>query len=400
MSFTRECPRKSDDNFPELIAKYFRLGWRVIPLSGKVPVIPDWTNAWLTKSELQNWIERGCNVGIVTGWTKQDKLALVALDVDEPKLLGFDCEAWINRGAMAHVTGTGFRIVFYTDSPELVKFSRKVIARQSDLSEEDKKLLVKGADRETITILEVLGEGRQFMAPPSIHPETGKKLEWIKGPSEPRDCLIVHSLEELKHLLTQSVGLAKWVVGELFEPISLNETKEDTSILQHWLEKILAKLRPRYARDTPQYYLFRCPFHGPDLHPSFAIHKRKFYAIDYHDARIYSMRELAQILGLELTKAEVKVVLGHHTLKVRGGNVIVYNDEKPMYAISLNSLTGDRAKKRLAQYLGIDLNSVEQVVAQIVDRLGTFKSTKRTETEEVQRSRFAEWRRILNADMD
>jgi len=52
------------------------------------------------------------------------------------------------------------------------------------------------------------------------------------------------------------------------------------------------------------YLYIHCPFHTPDRNPSFAINKEKFYAIDYHDNRIYNLRDLAEALGFKLNVPE------------------------------------------------------------------------------------------------
>jgi hypothetical protein len=115
----------------------------------------------------------------------------------------------------------------------------------------------------------------------------------------------VHSLEELKQLLLQSIHRSKWVVEELFETSKL-EAKGDMKLLQGWLMKILDKLKPYLAGETPRYYTFHCPFHAPDRNPSFVINKLKFYAFDYHNDEAYSLKQLAERLGVELSELEEK----------------------------------------------------------------------------------------------
>jgi hypothetical protein len=291
----------------DVLGEYFRLRWRVIPLKGKRPFIEGWQNLKLTPEEFKANFREGDNVGVITGWLKEGELALVALDVDEPKVLAFDFDFWIASGAIAHTTSTGKRIVFYTDSAEVASFSRKVAVKPEDLTEEEKQLIEKAKGKESITLIEVLAEGRQFMAPPSVHPETGQRLEWVVGPVGPRNCLVVHSLEELKQLLTQSIHRSKWVVEELFETSRL-EAKGDMELLQGWLVKILDKLKPYLAGETPRYFTFHCPFHGPDRNPSFAINKLKFYAFDYHDGEAFSLKQLAEKLGVELKETRGDVI--------------------------------------------------------------------------------------------
>jgi hypothetical protein len=83
------------------------------------------------------------------------------------------------------------------------------------------------------------------------------------------------------------------------------ETETDQSTLSERLRAIVEELRRKglNPRRGPNYYTSLCPFHE-EKHPSFAINHRKFYAIDYHDGKVYKLVDLAKKLGLELV-AEV-----------------------------------------------------------------------------------------------
>jgi hypothetical protein len=83
------------------------------------------------------------------------------------------------------------------------------------------------------------------------------------------------------------------------------ETETDQSILNEWLAAIIEELRRRglNPRRGPNYYSCLCPFHE-EHNPSFALNHKKFYAIDYHDGKVYKLLDLAKKLGLELV-AEV-----------------------------------------------------------------------------------------------
>jgi hypothetical protein len=72
----------------------------------------------------------------------------------------------------------------------------------------------------------------------------------------------------------------------------------NASLLQTWLEKLKPHLDIR--GEGANYLYVRCPFHPPDNHPSFAIHKSKYYAVDYHDGKVYSLKDLAEALEIPL----------------------------------------------------------------------------------------------------
>ena len=276
-------------------SEYFRLSWRPIPIEGKKPFLQNWEGRYFIESEFEAARRPNDNVGLVCG-RLNDNYGLVAIDVDQPEFIGFNAGVWLEKGAMAHTTSTGPRLVFYTDCKAVWEFSRKVQKRDNELTVEERSRLNKKAEgKEAIVILEVLAMGRQFMAPPSIHPETGQTLRWISPPRPPQEALVVHDLEELKVLLGKSVTRNRWVLEDLFETAKA-ETTQNIGILQDWLKKIRARLD--LADETQNYLRFHCPFHGPDKNPSFVIHKTKFYGHDYHDDKTYNLKQLAKALGI------------------------------------------------------------------------------------------------------
>ncbi|MGB9711505.1 MAG: phage/plasmid primase, P4 family [Thermodesulfovibrio sp.] len=271
----------------EIIDEYFRLGWRVIPLreKGKEPVLPNWTNLNLTQDEFEKHWKYGMNVGIATGWLEEEKIGIVALDVDEPELLGFDPDAWIKKGAMAHSTSTTLRIVFYSDSHEVINFTRSMRVNLSELSEEDKKMVKKAVGKTNITLFEILGKGRQFMAPPSIHPK-GIQLVWVVGPYSQQDSLIIHNMDQLKKMLIEGFTRDIWGVEGWFEhnrtiTISenkFNETDKDAEKTdkkfylyqdnKNMIEKVATEIMNRYKfitnRTTHEIYYWTNGFYRPD----------------------------------------------------------------------------------------------------------------------------------------
>jgi len=78
------------------------------------------------------------------------------------------------------------------------------------------------------------------------------------------------------------------------------DAAEDNAKLEKWLEMIISSKKIEITGRGPNYYYARCPFHPPDRNPSFAIHRRKYYAVDYHDGCVFSLKELARELGIRL----------------------------------------------------------------------------------------------------
>jgi len=168
-------------------------------------------------------------------------------------------------------------------------------------------------------------------------------------------------------------------------------------LLQSWLNEVRQHLN--VAGEGPNYVYAHCPFHPPDKHPSFALHKTKFYAVDFHDGQVYTLKELANALGLELA-GDLSVTFNRYILRVKGLNVIVYNEEKPLYATPLRSLTSKRVKKELAEYFNVDSKSLEQAIAQLIDRLGDSRRKAAETKKQNASSRGALWRAVLYADLD
>ena len=88
----------------------------------------------------------------------------------------------------------------------------------------------------------------------------------------------------------------------------LEPKKEDESDekLKKWLNAILNSGKMQIVGSGPNFYYVRCPFHPPDNHPSFVIHRRKYYAFDFHNSRTFSLKELARELDIELDDEKEK----------------------------------------------------------------------------------------------
>jgi len=87
---------------------------------------------------------------------------------------------------------------------------------------------------------------------------------------------------------------------ELDEQVK-NEQKDT---FEAWLNKILDSSKLEVKGHGPNYIYVKCPFHPPDRNPSFAIHRKRFYAVDYHTGEVFTLKELAEKLGINLDQKE------------------------------------------------------------------------------------------------
>jgi hypothetical protein len=167
--------------------------------------------------------------------------------------------------------------------------------------------------------------------------------------------------------------------------------------LKTWLEELKPYLKIK--GEGSNYIYVHCPFHPPDRNPSFAIHKTKFYGIDFHDGRVYSLKELAGALGLELS-GDVSVILGRYILRVKSSNVIVYNEGKPVYATPIKSITSQRAKREIIKHINVDLKDLESAIAQLLDKFGDSKQLIPKTKPGNANAGYDIWRKVLHADLD
>ncbi|MEM2189624.1 MAG: bifunctional DNA primase/polymerase, partial [Nitrososphaerota archaeon] len=123
--------------------------------------------------------------------------------------------------------------------------------------------------------LELLGRGRIVV----VYPSKGYEALNDNHPSILEDAFTFF-LELAKHF---GFDVEDRLIGRA-------GAREDEAKLAEWLEIILGSGKLEVLGRGPNYYYIRCPFHPPDRHPSFALNHRKFYAIDYHDASIYSLK--------------------------------------------------------------------------------------------------------------
>jgi hypothetical protein len=105
-------------------------------------------------------------------------------------------------------------------------------------------------------------------------------------------------VEDAEELFCQVLG------AEVFcQVLGVEDTRKinkdiNAALLEKWLREILDSGKLKVAGEGANFVYCHCPFHPPDNHPSFAINKRKFYAVDFHDGKVYSLKELMDALQL------------------------------------------------------------------------------------------------------
>ena len=145
----------------------------------------------------------------------------------------------------------------------------------------------------------------------------------------------------------------------------------DTWLLEKWLEQILKSGKLKIAGGNAKYYYVHCPFHLPDRNPSFAIHKLKFYGVDYHDGQVYSLKKLAERLGIELGGSKGEGFrLGAFKLEMKGKDVFLINQKnRPIYSCKLHLLNSDKVKKELSQLTDLGKKEIEEKIAAFLFQL-------------------------------
>src|SRR5690606_24690542 len=157
---------KSEVNLKQAAIELARQGWRVFPLQprGKVPRIKGWIQKATTDEEtIRQWWDRwpNSNIGIATGQAEKAN-SVVVLDVD-----GEAGEKSMRELQNAHKgelpdtlqvrTGSGGRHIYFAHPGVYIGISAGSIG----------------------TGLDIRGDRGLVVAPPSIHPKTKRRYEWI-----------------------------------------------------------------------------------------------------------------------------------------------------------------------------------------------------------------------------
>jgi hypothetical protein len=135
-------------------------GWRVLPVNGKHPIPDEWpTRATTDHETIRAWWAQYqyANIGIATGAQSN----LLVLDVDpgkggEESLRELEDQFGALPQTIEVVTGGGGRHIYFTDPG----------------------LPIHNSSSELAAGLDIKTNGGQVVAPPSIHPDTGRAYAW------------------------------------------------------------------------------------------------------------------------------------------------------------------------------------------------------------------------------
>ncbi len=126
--------------------EYVRRGWQVTDLRGKQA----YRKHWPKKGVDPDKFEPGANVGILPGLSK-----LTTVDPDSPAA----------------------RVLVPKYLPDTAKYGRgDVVSRYVYAGAHENR---EYKDPDGAMVLEIRNESRQDMAPPSVHPDTGQRIEWM-----------------------------------------------------------------------------------------------------------------------------------------------------------------------------------------------------------------------------
>lgn len=144
---------------------YLSCGWSIIPVSreSKRPIIAwkEYQQRYAKEAEINQWFGSGpLNIGIVTGPISN----LCVVDVD-PRHHGDDSAHELGLSDPDVVTGSGGAHYYYSG----------LLASQANICA-------------GLPGIDFRGQGGYVVAPPSIHPETGREYKWLRRlPEQLRD---------------------------------------------------------------------------------------------------------------------------------------------------------------------------------------------------------------------
>jgi len=253
--------------------KYFMDGFNVVAMLGKKPLTAwsEWINRRQTHEEFeaQPWYEAD-GFAIVCSWPNNDGLYLAVVDWDTKNL-----------------------------PPDVVKRGRELLRNFPVTRIEETPSgglhYIYLSEKEPRPVAEYHGKC-------ALELIAGAKL-CIMAPSKGYRRLNESPISikpNVEALFLSRIGDHS---GAAAAALSNTQTAVDPHLEQK-LQAIINSGRLRVEGLGGNYILAHCPRHPPDLHPSFAIHRYKYYAVDYHDGSVYNLNELAELLGVDLPRRE------------------------------------------------------------------------------------------------
>jgi len=326
----------------QLARTYLEQGLAVVPVKAKRPLC-EWAR-WQKEPQIEQefeglpWADAD-GFGVLCGLKGKNGQYLAVIDIDRPN---FDLKL-LRTTAIERTPSGGYHFIYWSKRPV------KAIKR-TDL----------GA--------ELLGLGNICI----MYPSKGYQKANDNKPTE------VENVEVLFHELVVRLG------GELDVDEEKLKTEVKTETLQEWLEQI--KQRLEVAGEGSNYTYIHCPFHKPDTHPSFVIHKKKYYGYDFHTGKAFSLKVLAKKLGITLddkyedvfdeeTIAKAKNLLLNPAFLYKLGEVfdqgfVISKINKPRFVV------GEERNKRLLGLLLIGASKLGMTsIIKLLGDPGTAKDT-------------------------
>ncbi len=236
---------------------YAALGLSIIPLDGKRPALKSWTQFQQQRADeatIRTWTFG--NIGIVCGGVSDN---LVVLDLDGAAgyaAFAATFPALAQTYTVASGGGVGRHVYFYTDQlPPSVKAMNTPIGH-----------------------LEVCADGRQVVAPPSIHPTTGQPYRV----EQPLDILRVSNLDDLVAWVEAFKGRSE---GHAWQPPRISAPAVEAPLNRRVIEEIARVLEGQGFRRHGDWLHGRCLYperhkHG-DRNPSFGFNTASGYGHCY-----------------------------------------------------------------------------------------------------------------------
>jgi hypothetical protein len=179
----------AESQFLDYALRYASWGWAVFPLQGKTPFpkTHGHKDATIDYKQIRAWWRKWPNANI--GIACDDRTGPIVVDVDMPKsdkekpgqtLLR---ELAIPETSIV-TTSPGKMHLYFAEPLEDVTIGRIIRVTRDKVKYS----------------MDILGSGGYVVAPPSIHPETGKPYHWSRtNRIKPLPPAIIHLIEEHRH---------------------------------------------------------------------------------------------------------------------------------------------------------------------------------------------------------